>query len=426
MFWRGLFLSLVFLNFLTLSFSNFWQLYETELLKVPEYLKATQNLKQAELNLKQFESFLNPYLELTFGAEPLVINKNGVNTFSMSFNLNFLKVYGSSIGISFPLDVDFKNSSIDLDYPSLKISRNLFQEQRSEHLEALSNYYNSLWNLKEIEWSKLKELINDIFNWWYYGELKKLNVEKLEFLKQKMSEIKEESEKKELKNQILEIQKLLLNYENILKNISINCSYELYEETLKSIKKLIEEVPKTSKSVREDLLAIEYSKAAAFEKAKLWYLPYLPNPSLGISFGYNNGEFNWSINISLSYTLIDHGEKKFQSENRKVDLKIKELEYLNKQKEITDNLTTVMNSIDSLMIEKELENLKIKNSSEQLVKDKKLFEKGFITISDLNLSRIENEILKVEYQNIENKILIRKIDFLIARGYKLNVGGVNN
>ncbi|MDI3472044.1 MAG: hypothetical protein PWQ20_67 [Thermotogaceae bacterium] len=423
---KKLLLFLVFLSFFTLAFSDFWQLYKNELLKTSEYLTAVQSFKQAELNLKQFENFLNPYLEFTFGAEPLVINKNGINAFSVSLNLNFLKVYGSNIGISLPLDIDLKNDSIDLDYPSLKISRNLFQEQKAEHLEALSNYYSSLWNLKEVKWSKLKELINDIFNWWYYNELKKLNVEKLEIIKQKMSEVKEDSEKRELKNQILEIQKSLLNYENILKNIDIDCSYELYEEALKSIKELIEEIPGTSKALREDLLAAKYSKEAAFEKSNLWYLPYLPNPSLGITFGYNDGKFDWSISISLSYTLIDHGEKKFQSENRKVDSKIKELDYLNKQKKIVENISTIMNSIDSLMVQKELENLKIEDSSEQLEKDKKLLDKGFITALDFELSRIENEILKVEYQNIENEILIKKIDFLLERGYELNTGGVSN
>jgi hypothetical protein len=85
-----------------------------------------------------------------------------------------------------------------------------------------------------------------------------------------------------------------------------------------------------------------------------------------------------------------------------------------------------MNSIDSLMVQKELENLKIEDSSEQLEKDKKLLDKGFITALDFELSRIENEILKVEYQNIENEILIKKIDFLLERGYELNTGGVSN
>jgi len=425
---KKLFFYLLLILFFSSSFGNLWDLYKIEISKDPSYLSALQDLKQVELPLKRYEKFLTPYLELVVGSgvNILKITDEGIGSFTVSFNLNFLKVYGNSIGISFPIEIDPKNRNVDFKYPSLSVSRKLFQEQRAEYLEALADYYNSLWSLQIIEWNKLREIVKNQFDWWYYSKLRELNIQKLEILKEKMSLTVDEEEKENFKKQILQLQKLLLNYEDSLKNIDTECSYELYEDILKSLNDLISKAPKSLKAKREDLIALQYRKESATEKAKLWYLPYIPNPSLGFSIGYDSNEINWELSVSLNYTLFDYGERKLQSESRKVNPKIRNLELETKQKEISRNISNLMNSLESLSIEKELKLMELEDSKKQLDRNKELLEKGFITEPDFELSRIEYELLTVEVQNLEHDILLKKLDFLVERGYDLDFGGVFN
>ena len=185
--------------------TTFEELYNENLYKSSSYAQAKLGLESAQVDMNKIDNFFIPYLRLSVdtmktGIDPLtgrtttigglVFGGDGeIEGYKLSLNVNFLEVWGTSIGLSFPFEISFDEFEVGFpwgdelkDEISLSISRDLTKIDKVDRLNTQSNYYSALSNYYMAQTNIFIDTVEDIFNRHYNEKMIELSQKELEIL----------------------------------------------------------------------------------------------------------------------------------------------------------------------------------------------------------------------------------------------------
>jgi hypothetical protein len=406
-------LLLLFLVLPVFLAGNVFDLFEENMNKSSNYWSAIESFKEKDLAYRQYTSFWNPGVSVSFGTNGINITEDGVQNFSVIPSVNFVNVYGFKLGLSFPISVNTKDWSANFEGTQLSVSRGLKEDYMVNRLQVGASYLSALYSLKSVKNSIFIQTVQDVFDWYYYTRKIEILSQRLQVLREKLSKAVDEDEKESLEKQILSVEQTLRDTKLDLEAIHEGINEEIYRETKELLSNIT--LPATTVEHREDLKALEIQKKAEEIKKKTWFLPYLPD--LTFSFNYDFEKRTWSIGIGLQLTLWDFGERKLEAEKRK--FQIVSLEYEEKIKEINDSINKSLTSIDNLRSQMKQEDIELNDLREVYETNRQLFEKGFLSEEDFILSELDYTEGKLTMENLENSLILEKLKYISTLGYDL-------
>ncbi|BBJ27150.1 TolC family protein [Athalassotoga saccharophila] len=401
---------------------NFWSIYNMGLNQNPTYQNANLQLIQAQNNLNAVNSVFYPTLSLTTSA--LTLNSSGVSvTSQLNFTFGLLNLYSTQIGLSLPLNLN--NFSFGNLY--ISASRNLIVENGANLMEAKSSYSNALWNLEVTKWSYLNTLVQNIFNWYFYQRMIDLYSQEVQVLEDVYKSINplNQSQQNNAYQQLLSAQTSLQNYKNSMLSIQslpnfTPYSTELYKDTISFVSSLTSNVSTNVDvgqivSQRQDVQALEYQYKAYKYQADLWYLPFIPNPSITFLLPVNNPS-KWSLSLSLNFSILNGGLNILESQQRLTNVSIG-------QENLQNATTTDILSLNGLFLNQktlQINLLAAQNSVQTVLQNfqtiQALYEKGLESFDDYALANINYQIALLNQERVQQQILLNKIQIMQMEG----------
>lgn len=410
---------------------SFWDIYKAQLKSDVNYQTSILQLKQAENEVNSYKNFWNPVININT-TPSITINASGLVSSSMGIGVNFLNVFGTKIGINFPFTIQTNdNWKIDWGNPNLSFTRNLFDESHANELSAQADYYSASWNLKNSQWVVLTNIAQNVFDWCYYQNLVKEYESRIEILQKLYSEEKNSTKKENFHKQLLSSMNSLLGYENSIEGLETGIPYSsnLYDEVVKVIagltKSATQDLNITDVVVkRVDVKAKELRYEASREKASLWFLPFVPNPSFSLNFFQNNDELKWSVSVSLNFNIFDKGTDEIQSFSRKENEKISQIQLQNTKEGVESSLKGLMNSLEISKNNLELKKIEEEDSQRSFETANDLYKKGFESEDEMMLSKIDYQVSLINLKHTQDSMLLTLLKILQARGAEF--GGEKN
>lgn len=466
-------LCFIFLNLIVFSLTTFSSSLMLEYEKRLEESSAYQNLKLQVLSAQQtvgtYSNIFDPYLSLSFQPGGLTYEKTVTDlgeektsqtTLNMSTDFQLFHVWGTNIGLSIPIQYT-KNSEGDSDFVmnslGLNVSRKLISEEQAEELGIRAQYLRTLYSLEQQEWALFISLVNDVFSQKYYEGLKAVNRKRMEIYSTQFDNATDEDQKDVYKQQKLLTQKALLNTEKMLEQITLFNS-QIVDSIYDQMKILIQEMYKKylESPVRQsskEIQALELEIEKALEEKKLWFLPYVFNPTISFNLeyyfddpdttefdtgdydwsdfdflpddftlpnlGFQAGDFKWSIGVSGSLAIFDKGEREIATLKRENTYDIKLLEMKEEKERIQKQLNKTELDIDIAKVDLQLKELDYENSLKNAEKSIELYKQGFVTLEEKQLTLLELEQSRLDYIQASHQLYLHQLSILQESGTSL-------
>jgi hypothetical protein len=406
------------------SSNSFLNLYNSGLNQNPTYQSANINFIQAQNNLNSLTSFFVPTLSLTTQSVGLTFKATGLeNTSFLNINLGILNLYSTTIGFSLPLNV----SNMRFQTPEFSVSRSLIVEDQANMMQAKSAYSNALWSIQNTKWSYFTTLVQNIFNWYYYNQMVNLYTQQVNVLKDVYNSINPENytQQNAAYQQLLSSQSALANYQNSLQTIQplpnfTPYSTQLYQDTMTFVSSITSNFSTDINvndviSKRNDVKALQYQYQAYQAQGNLWFLPFIPNPTITFAVPLNNIS-EWSISLSLNFSLLNGGSNVIQSQQRLTNVQIGQEALQNatttdilslnglilKQRSLEINLTTAQNNVQTA--------LQAFQTAEALYKE------GLESQDNYALANLSYQESLLSAQQVQQQILLNEIQIMQMEG----------
>ncbi len=415
--------------------SQIWNLYNESLGNDTGYQTANLEFKQAENTLNSMNSFWSP--NVSIGTYPsITFSSTGIADPNANLNVDFLNVWGAKIGLSLPFSLS--GWQFNWMVPTLSVTRNLFDENQATLLSDQATYYSSLWDLKSSEWSVFTDLVQNIFDWYYYSNLVGVYTQQVNTLRVLYDSTTDQTQKESWHQQLLTAQSALLGYKNSLGTLkalpaSTPYSTALYEDAVTLVSTMAKKVVDSMGTSelygkREDIKSLELQYDSAKKKAELWFLPYIPNPSLSFDLWYQpssltneTGFLKWSFSLSFDFSIYDGGANTLQSVSRKTDEQVAKLQLQNGETGATSSLEGLFSSLK--VLNTNLENndsTTLTDAATNLKTAQELYKKGFYSKEELGLAEYNYKNSLLSSERIRENILITYLEILQAEGAEID------
>lgn len=391
------------------------ELYASRLDASASYKEAVIDVKSAILSLEQYTNPYIPTISLSTSAtSPIKIDSTGFTGGSLVSSLGFEQVLGTDIALNVPIKMA-SNGSLNLNDPSLSISRKLFTEESADRLDAEAALLNAKASLKSVEDSVEITLANEILNEKYYNSLLEASRKNLEVLEKVKKATTDTTTLRELERRILEAQKSILTatkaLEKIPAEVKENLGFlltnlmSLQGEWVKGIES---SVPETSLSIEALVLSLQ----AAEKRQAFGLLSYLPNPSITAEISYDTSarSLDWALSFSLSYDVADKGKRSLEALKRKEYPEIYRAKLAEAKKSLSEGVRTIQSSIESLELDLKIQRLDIEDAQDELTIMQALYEGGFTSEENLVIAQIDLSVERLEAEKIEYDILMQKLN----------------
>ena len=438
-----------------------------------EESSAYQNLKlqvlAAQQTVSSYSDIFAPYLSLSLQPAGLTYEKTVTDSgetmtsqtnLNMSADFQLFHVLGTNVGLSLPVQYT-SNSDGDSDFTmnsfGLNISRKLISEEQAEELGIKAQYLKTLYSLEQQEWALFINLVNDVFNQKYYNGLEAINRKRMEIYSVQYDNATDKDQKDAFKQQKLLAQKALLNTEKMLEQIILftpQTADSLYDQIKIVIQKMYAgylELPISHPSKKVQALELEVEKALA--EKKLWFLPYVFNPTINFNLeyyfddsdttelqigdfdwsdldflpddfslpnlGFQAGDFKWSIGVSGSLDIFDRGEREIAALKRENTYDIKRLELQEEKERIQKQLNKLSLDIDISKIDLQLKELDYENSLKDAEKSIELYKQGFETLEEKQLTLLELEQSRLDFLQASHQLYLHQLSLMQESGIPL-------
>ena len=391
------------------------ELYASRLDASASYKEAVIDVKSTILSLEQYTKPYVPTISLSTSAtSPIKIDSTGFTGGSLVSSLGFEQVLGTDIALNVPIKMA-SNGSLNLNDPSLSISRKLFTEESADRLDAEAALLNAKASLKSVEDSVEITLANEILNEKYYNSLLEASRKNLEVLEKVKKATTDTTTLRELERRILEAQKSILTATKALGEIPAEVKENLgfLLTNLMSLQsewiKVIESsAPETSLSIEALVLSLQ----AAEKRQAFGLLSYLPNPSLTAEISYDTSarSLDWALSFSLSYDVADKGKRSLEALKRKEYPEIYRAKLAEAKKSLSEGVRTIQSSIESLELDLKIQRLDIEDAQDELTIMQALYEGGFTSEENLVIAQIDLSVERLEAEKIEYDILMQKLN----------------
>ncbi|MGC8545277.1 TolC family protein [Athalassotoga sp.] len=415
------------------SSNSFLNLYNSGLNQDPTYQSANINFIQAQNNLNSLTSFFVPTLSLTTPSVGLTFNATGLenSTSFLDINLGILNLYSTTIGFSLPLNV----SNMSFQAPEFSVSRSLIVEDQADMMQAKSAYSNALWSIQNTKWSYLTTLVQNIFNWYYYNQMVNLYTQQVSVLKDVYNSINPENytQQNAAYQQLLSSQSALANYQNSLQTIQplpnfTPYSTQLYQDTMTFVSSITSNFSTDINvndviSNRNDVKALQYQYQAYQAQGNLWFLPFIPNPTITFAVPLNNIS-KWSISLSLNFSLLNGGSNVIQSQQRLTNVQIGQEELQNATTTDTLSLNGLILKQKSLEISLTAAQNNVQTALQAFQTAEALYKEGLESQDNYTLANLSYQESLLSEQQVQQQILLNEIQIMQTEGISFGGEGI--
>lgn len=425
---KCLLIFLLILPMVILASSNsFLNIYNLGLARDPTYQSANINFLQAQNSLDSLTSVFLPTLSLTTSV--LTFNASGLESSArLNINLGILNLYSTKIGLNLP----FNLNDVSFQTPELSLSRSLIVEYQADLMQAKSTYLNALWSIQNAKWSCFTTLVENIFDWYYYSKMVNLYTQRINVLKDIYNSINSanQTQKNAAYQQLLSAQSALANYQNSLQTIQplpnfTPYSTQLYQDTITFVSSMTSNFSTDINvsdviSNRNDIRALQYQYQAYKAQADLWFLPFVPNPTITFTVPLNNIS-GWSISLNLDFSLLYSGENTIQSQQRLTNVKIGQEELQNAITTATLSLKGLILKRKSLQIDLETAQNNAQTALQSFQKTEALYREGLESKDNYILANLDYQESLLSVQRIQQQIILNEIRIMQMEGIPLEV-----
>ena len=414
---------IVFVIVLLISYpvmAGFLNILKERLEEDTQYLQALKNLKIAQQKMQADRSWFMPYVQLNSrlfwedGSLALSVNP------MMSFDIE-----GWKVSISNTFSVDETGDSWQ--GWSISIDKNLFEFKDVEDLEELASYLQSVWDVKNSKNHVFRTLVEEVFDAWMTHERinvirKKLEIRKRILKKKTVNEGVNVSER-EIAIEERELLSLESNIRALEQKLigAVEVSEEFLDEVLESVRNVLKNGAygeSWSWDLREDLEAQKLLLKAAELRKKRTFVEYLPTPVLSFSWLEKPAlsQHSLTVGISLSWSLIDKGERSVQIETTNLEYEILKVKLEKTFEELRNQWGALEKKREILDLEKRMKEIDLSLALSDLEKARRKLEMGLITRDELELLEMDVREKELEIREQEFEGILLELDALILKG----------
>ncbi|PKL06706.1 MAG: hypothetical protein CVV53_02895 [Spirochaetae bacterium HGW-Spirochaetae-9] len=392
-----------------------WQLlYEARLNGSSAWLEAKLALKTAEVAWNQFVQPLSPTVTIaTSGSSGLGWGSGGFSGGLVS-SLTFENLYGADLAIKAPL-VAASSGTINFGDPSLSLTRKLFAETEADRLDAEAALIAARAAVRKAENSVRLALATEVLNAVYYKDLLEANQRDLAVLEKIKAATVDSTSLRELEKRILGARRSILAASANLSGIdqAIKKDIEsLYGDVLRFQAEWTSSIDTDKAAVSLAVQALELSLAAAEKREAFSILPFLPNPNLTASLSYDldKGEIGWGLGVTMSFTILDKGERSLAVLKREEYPKIYQARLADARRELSDAIRKARNAIATLELDRKIQELEIADFADEVKILADLFKAGYTNEENLVIAHIDVSIEQLKAKKIDYDIFIQKLN----------------
>lgn len=404
------------------AFAEGWdEIYTARLNSSATYLESRLTLKSAEADYAEYTKPYIPTVSINTGSSDsdtddysaIIVGSDGITSGTLTPTITFEKILGGA-DLFFEAPVDISSGQISMKNPAVGVSRTLFPETAANRLDAEAALSSAQASLLKIKNSIRTELVTDVLDFIYYQRLLESNRENLEVLQKVRAATVDTSTQRELDKRILEAQKSILTATSALANIKDdvkNNADALYADITRLQSGWLASIKGAEPTSTMSIHSLELSLAAAEKRKSFSILPYLPNPTIAASVYYNTdtSKVDWALSFTLSYDLFNKSENALSVLKREEYPTIYRLKLEDAQKELKDGIRQINEALESLELDKKIQEIDIADSEEEMAREEKLYSGGFVSEEDYVMAKIDLAILKIEAQKIDFDILVQQL-----------------
>ncbi|AEH50737.1 TolC family protein [Pseudothermotoga thermarum] len=430
-----LLLATFFLNLLV--FASFDNLLNEALLNDSNYLSAKLDFENALFERKQKGDWYIPYFTIGGGTNNFEVDIHDETSYSLNIplSLTFKNVYGFDISVGNSWQYDSKKNEWKERGWTISINRQLFTNFDIDDLLSLQKLENAAWNLLNARNNVFTRLIEEIFNDYYYNAKLEILNKQLEILGSQAEAIQEKYQAgivslEELLKTQKELQLLTQQLADLQKsriNISKSYSKEIFDQMIQTLEKITGNLPSVDEALqiareRADVKASSIALEIARRRYERAYQSFLPNPSFTASVKIpqdlsSDGKFSISLGFSVSYTLIDRGEKSNSYFKTLENYNIQQRIFEEKLSSLERDVKRAALSITIAEYSKKAADLDL--SLAKLDYERTLKASEYLSEQDVEKAKIQLENAEVEAIKAHYSLLVAKINYLKAIGVDL-------
>ena len=151
-------------------------------------------------------------------------------------------------------------------------------------------------------------------------------------------------------------------------------------------------------------------------------MPYMPFTNVSLSFSPFEEENKWSMGIGFELTILDKGERELASNNMKSNVAM--LTYDESLKKVEETVRGLETNNKTLNYDLKINQIDLENVLDENNKNVDLYNKGYITKEDLELSEISLKRAQLTKENTENSLLLNELR--IRQQYYVDIWGDKN
>ncbi|AEX85791.1 outer membrane protein [Marinitoga piezophila KA3] len=416
---------ILFWTLLTLTiFANFVDKIVEKIENDTQYLMALNSYNNALNNLKMEESILKN-IGINEGVfTSRFYDNNNFKQLEIPLSLN-MKIYGFDIIGTLKYTSDFNNNNNSY---SVSISKKLFSFDDLNNIDKKILLLSTKWELKNLKNSLFINTLKNAYYYNYYSNLLNLQKEAFEIRKQLFYEAKKKYVKGIIgKIEYLTLQKNYLNEKISINNLQISINkikeYNIPDVILieLSMPSTITEIPLNREDIRAALLEVEKNKA----KLKRKFVYDLPDINMGILMNYNKNDLTNSyktdttIFLNFSYNIFDNNYRQNTKKSMDMDYIISLKKYKNKLNAIFTEIKNIQEKINNDELQLKSIDLEKQISEINYETAKKQYEKGYLSLNELKLEKINMLKTHFEYERIKAELLFDKLTLYNVLGYDI-------
>lgn len=389
------------------------------------YREAVLQHRSAAVRAGVYNRPFSPYVEIGTatgaGARGIRLQDGELDPLQFTSSLAVTHLFGTTVELSAPVILEGDRDPVGP--VALQVTRRIFSEDGAERPAAMG----SLLQAEQAEYEaylvvKLA-LVAEILDARYSLQLLQANRENLRVLERLGDAVVDPRDAREIDRRILQMRRGIMQAEHRLADLDgriRRASAELYREVLERSEEWLEDLsPERIFAVESPLIrAQEFQLAAATHREKRWYLPYLPNPTVGAGVEYDlyEDEYSWFLSLQFSVTLLDRGERALEALRRRETAAIERLRLRQIRDRLQREVETVKHELSILEIDRRLRVLDVEDEEENVAEVRALYEAGFETEENVILAEVDLSVERLAATRVEHDYILRRLELLRYAG----------
>jgi outer membrane protein TolC len=399
--------------------------YAARLADDPAYRRAQSQLRRAELALAEKERFYRPYVALhsanptSLGSTSSIKVTDGVlQSSALAAELRLENLLGGELAFTMPF-LFGGSAPPGPGNPSITFSRAIVDESAADLLRTRADLLRAAASVEKAAADVRLGLVSDILDAYRSVRVVASHRKNLATLERIRDVTRSESDAREVERRILQAQRAILVAEAALEAIDPGVRAEaeaLYPGVRELVESWVRTLPRKGTLPPEsaELAAQRLELAATERERSLWFLPYLPNPTLSASLGYDVDEpgLTWQVSLLFSTDLLDRGERAAEANARREAPELARIGLASAERSRERAVASAWNALEVLDIDRRLQVLDVEDAREVVEQWRELFARGFVTEEDVAMVEIDLAVEELDAVRIEHDVLKRQLELL--------------